>query len=90
MTKPEVLRIIAQAMEDGAPQPISITVYPSRLEPLLQNNSEMTAWAEVFGLCPVDCVYDSEHMPEGKVMVSLANDDIELKYIQHLTEAGAR
>lgn len=81
MTKSEVLRIIAQALEDGAPTPINITTFPARMGVLVRDSSEMTVWADVFDLSPVDCAYNGEYMPEGETMVRLSNDDIEIEYI---------
>lgn len=81
-TKAEVLRIMAQALEDGAPEPISLSMYTARMSLLFYTQEEWAAWAYLFDLSPVDAVYDTKYMRAGKTNVSLANDSIELTYHQ--------
>jgi hypothetical protein len=86
MTKPEVLRTIAQALDEGAPEPISLVMYQTPMTMLLHTQGEWAAWASVFDLSPIDAAYSDKYMPPGKTNVSLASDGIVLAF--HLT-AGA-
>jgi hypothetical protein len=85
MTKTDVLRAIADTMDDGAPTPLSMTVYADPVSVLVESRADWATWIAWFDGSVTDGIrhdrYPGKHRPHwewtnGEVVFTYLEDEV--------------
>lgn len=79
--KVAVIRQVADFIERGGPQPITLSFIGERVTILCSDAADWNTWMEEFNGCPVDASYQKGATNESVTFVDWSDERVEISYL---------